>query len=292
MVRELIEQGHQVVVATNPLFPRKAILHRLRWAGLDPEIVPFSLITSYEEFHFAKPYPAYYGEILAQSGFPNQPAVMIGNSLEDDLVPANELGMPVFWVSPEGTSLPGGFPALSASGKMEDILSWVKKVDTAEIRQEIRTSAGLLAMLKSTPAAFDTLQKRWTTKQWQQRPEAGEWSLTEIFCHLRDADCEVNIPRFEKVIREENPFIVGIDTDPWAEERNYRNSDGPTALRDFTNIRCEMISILETISESDWHCPARHAIFGPTDLTELVSFVTIHDRSHVQQAFTTAQRVA
>lgn len=292
MVRELIEQGHQVVVATNPLFPRKAILHRLRWAGLDPAVVPFSLITSYEEFHFAKPYPAYYGEILAQLSFPNRPAVMIGNSLEDDLAPANELGMPVFWISPEDTALPGGFHPLSSSGKIEDIPSWVKKVDTAEIRQEIQTPNGLLAMLKSTPAAFDTLQRRWTGEQWRLRPEPGEWSLTEIFCHLRDADCDVNIPRIKTILREENPFIAGIDTDPWAEERNYRDSDGPTALRNFMNKRGKMISLLEMISESDWHRPARHAIFGPTTLMELVGFVTIHDRSHVQQAAATAQQVA
>ena len=56
------------MVATNPIFPRKAILHRLSWAGLAPEQVPFALITDYERFHFAKPNPAFFAEILAQLG--------------------------------------------------------------------------------------------------------------------------------------------------------------------------------------------------------------------------------
>ena len=291
MITKVIEQGHQVVIATNPLFPRKAILHRLRWAGLDPDLIPFSLITSYEGFHFAKPNPAYFAEIVAQSGYPNQPAVMVGNSLQDDLVPADQLGMPVFWVTPDHAQLPAGFHPLSASGSLDEITVWLEKVDAAGIRPEIKTPAGLLAVLKSTPAAFDTLQKGLTIEQWRLKPEPDEWSLTEIFCHLRDVDREVNIPRFVKIIREDNPFVVGIDTDPWAEEREYRNSDGPTALRAYTNIRNQMVTLLESAKEEDWHRPARHAIFGPTDLAELVSFVTIHDRSHVQQAFTTAQRV-
>ena len=35
-------------MATNPIFPRRAILHRLSWAGLDPQQVPFALVTDYE----------------------------------------------------------------------------------------------------------------------------------------------------------------------------------------------------------------------------------------------------
>jgi hypothetical protein len=32
---------------------------------------------------------------------------------------------------------------------------------------------------------------------------------------------------------------------------------------------------------------ARHAIFGPTDVTEIISFVADHDRMHIQQAWKT-----
>ena len=41
LVETLIARGHQVVVATNPLFPRRAITHRLEWAGLPVERVVF-----------------------------------------------------------------------------------------------------------------------------------------------------------------------------------------------------------------------------------------------------------
>jgi hypothetical protein len=59
--------------------------------------------------------------------------------------------------------------------------------------------------------------------------------------------------------------------------------NGPAALIEFIAIRKQMIALLERLGTEEWSRPARHAIFGPTDLAELVSFVTTHDRSHIQQ---------
>lgn len=283
LVEQAISRGHTLVVATNPIFPRKAILHRLNWAGLPAEQVPFRLITAYETFHFAKPNPAYYTEILAQLGWPDQPAVMIGNSMEDDLLPAAQLGMPVYWLTAADEPLPAGFHPLSASGSLLDVPAWIEKIDAAGLKMEFKTPKALLAVLKSTAAAMQTLGMSLTDRQWFARPEPKEWSLTEIFCHLRDVDREVNIPRMEKIATGEVPFLAGINTDTWIEERNYSAENGPTALKEFVAVRTQLIALLESMPESNWQQPARHAIFGPTNLQELVSFITTHDRSHVQQ---------
>jgi hypothetical protein len=217
---------------------------------------------------------------------------MIGNSLEDDLIPAAQLGMPVFWISPQ-TELPAGeFHPLSASGNLLEVPAWIEKVDAAELRPEVETHQALLAVLKATPAALHTLGMNLNERQWSERPEPKEWSLTEIFCHLRDVDREVNIPRMEKLAAGDVPFLAGINTDSWIEERNYSAEDGRTALIEFINIRMQLLDLLESIPERGWQQPARHAIFGPTNLKELVSFITTHDRSHVQQSQAAARVLA
>jgi FMN phosphatase YigB (HAD superfamily) len=292
LVEEALKEGHTVVVATNPLFPRKAILHRLRWAGLDPDRVSFAMITTYEHFHFAKPNPAYFAEILAQLGWPNQPAVVVGNSLRDDLLPAAKLGLPVYWVSDPPTPLPNGFNPLSVSGGVAGVRAWIKQVDASGLRQEFTMPEAMLAVLKSTPAAFDTICSTLTPRQWLERPQPEEWSLTEIFCHLRDVDIEINLPRVEKVMQEKNPFLAGVNSDSWTEERNYPNQDGQAALADFIVARSRLIERLERLQEEDWKLPARHAIFGPTNLRELVSFIATHDRSHVQQVHSAIRALA
>lgn len=288
---ELAQQkGYRLVVATNPLFPLTAIQQRLAWAGLPVDTTPFAAVTSYEGYHFAKPNPAYYAEILAQIGWPDDPAVMIGNDLNDDILPAARLGLCTFWLR-EGqpgngqppAQLPAGAP--SFTGTFQDLLNWVAAVHPASLQQDFSSITGLLAVLKSTPAALKTMSQPLAAPAWLNRPDPREWSLTEIFCHLRDVEREVNLPRIQRVMQEENPFLPGQVTDQWAEERHYQQQDGLQALEDFMLARIEVIHMLEGLSESQWSLPARHAIFGPTTLKELVSFITTHDRSHVQQSF-------
>ncbi len=284
LVETALALGHTLVVATNPIFPRQAILHRLEWAGLNANQVPFALVTDYERFHFAKPNPAFFAEILAQLAWPNQPAVVIGNSLEDDLLPAAQLGLPVFWVQDHPVEIPPGLPPFSASGRLDEVVDWIKQVDQENPRQPFSTPPALLALLKATPAALDTFCLGLSDRQWCEHPAPGEWSLTEVLCHLRDVDREVNIPRLEKVITEDNPFIAGLNTDSWAKERDYYHQDGRKALKEFISARDSLIRELETLTGADWERQVRHAIFGPTTLRELVSFTTTHDRTHIQQA--------
>ena len=276
-------QGHTLVVATNPLFPQKAMEHRLRWAGLAPEKTPFALISSYEGFHFSKPNPAYIAEILAQLGWPEQPAVMIGNSIEDDLLPAARLGLPGYLVTDQPVVLPTSLHPLSAQGPLSAVSAWIDQVEAAQPQLEFNTPACLLAVLKSTPAAMETISRALNPQLWRTRPAPDQWSLTEIFCHLRDVDQEVNLPRVEKIMAEKNPFVQGINSDTWADERSYNREDGLTGLHEFIHARTRLIERLANLPDEAWRLSARHAIFGPTQLIELVSFIATHDQSHDRQ---------
>jgi hypothetical protein len=117
-----------------------------------------------------------------------------------------------------------------------------------------------------------------------QRPEPKEWCFTEILCHLRDVEWEVNLPRLQRLSTEENPFITGVDTDPWAEERDYRSQDGLAALQAFCAERMKTLELLSGLTEEQWQLAARHTFLGPTHLQELVSIIAAHDRLHLRQA--------
>ena len=86
-----------------------------------------------------------------------------------------------------------------------------------------------------------------------------------------------------RVLVEQNPFIVGEVTDVWVKERQYARQDGRTSLVEFTTVRKELLAFLDGL-QTEWNRPARHAIFGPTNLQELVGFIAEHDRAHVKQA--------
>jgi FMN phosphatase YigB (HAD superfamily) len=278
--------GHRVVIATNPLFPLKAIQHRLRWAGLPPEKYPFALVTSYETFHFTKETVAYYPEILAQLGWPDDPAVMVGDDMEREVNPTRAAGLPVFWVRKPGeySSELSDVP----QGPLESFRPWLEQADPAALKGSFESPQALLATLRSTPAALAALISSLQPQAWTRLPAPAEWCLTEIVCHLRDVERDVNLPRIRKVLAEESPFLVGEVTDAWVKERHCADQDGPQALADFTFARKETLGILDGL-RAEWSRPARHAIFGATTLQELVGFIAGHDRAHIQQVWKTKQ---
>ena len=119
------EQGWEVVIATNPLFPKTAIDARLEWAGLPIDQYDFPLVTTYENMHATKPQPAYYAEILDRIGVQPAEAIMIGNDWENDIVPAQSLGIHTFWLSLNGDSSPAD-SAVPYGRTLQDVHTFIK----------------------------------------------------------------------------------------------------------------------------------------------------------------------
>ena len=283
LVNQALERGYSISISTNPLFPISAIEQRLDWANLPPSKYRYELISSYEEFHFVKPNPTYFAEFLARIGWPTGPVIAVGDDLERDIRAARRLGLATYWVNPhsEGTGVDN--PLSHPGGKLSEFIHWLDGNPPEILDPDFSSPEAMLAILRSTPAALGSISAQISSASWNKRPQPLEWSLTEIICHLRDVDHEVNIPRLDQLRGKKNPFISGIDTDRWAEERVYRNQDGASALQEFIVFRLELLQILESLTQDEWNLPARHAIFGPTNLTEMVNIIASHDRLHIRQ---------
>ena len=97
IVAECFGRGYDVVIATNPVFPLRAVEHRLEWAGvLD---FPYALITTYENMHSCKPNPRYYQEIAEKVHRKPDECIMVGNDAEADITPAAQAGMRTFYLA-------------------------------------------------------------------------------------------------------------------------------------------------------------------------------------------------
>lgn len=116
------ERGFRLVLATSPIFPKKAILVRMDWAGLVPE--DFELITTYDNMHATKPHREYYGEILERLGLEAEECVMVGNDAEEDLV-ASKFGMKVFWLKDYAIHRSQEKPHFDGGGSYQDLYDWL-----------------------------------------------------------------------------------------------------------------------------------------------------------------------
>lgn len=125
MVRYCLEQGLRVVIATNPLFPLRAVEHRLAWAGLPVSEYDFSLVTTYEIMHAAKPQREYYEEILLRLAVPSQAVVMVGDNWENDIAPAASVGLGTYWVTTSGARPPEE-GVVQAHGTLDNCFGWLR----------------------------------------------------------------------------------------------------------------------------------------------------------------------
>ena len=272
----------QVAVATNALFPRTAILQRLDWAGVSAAEFPYALITTFEFMHFAKPRPEYYAETLAWLDCRPEEAMMIGNDWSQDIAPAHEAGLRSFWVAADLVAPPANTAHPVGRGSLAQFLSWAK-VNLNSVEPLPATPRSVRAAQAGALAVIIESIRGLSEAEWVRRPSPKSWSLAEIVCHLRDGEIEVNLPRLKRILEEDNPFISAVALDEWAQERNYQSQSGPEALETFVKAREEKLAILDGHSPEAWKRPARHAVFGPTTLQELVAFTNEHDRLHLRQ---------
>ena len=127
LAREIVDtlrgKGYDLILATNPLFPAEGVHTRLSWIGLSPE--DFSLITTYDNSTFCKPFPGYYQEILQKTGKTPAQCRMVGNNPLDDMSAA-KLGLDVYLVTDYIENEKGlpidGFP----QGSLASVLAWSK----------------------------------------------------------------------------------------------------------------------------------------------------------------------
>ena len=289
LTNKLIDKGTDLVIATNPLFPRVAITQRILWANLKPQIEDYALITCYENFHFAKPNPAYYAEILANLGWPEGPVVMVGNDWMRDIIPAEKIGIPTFFLSGsnEKTSKPTN--AKSSFGNWSDLELWIEKIFLSGSSMEPENSIeAYIAILLSTAAFIDNLSRiSKKISYWNIRPIPTEWSLVEIITHLADVDSDVNLPRMNLIQDENVPFFPAISTDEWATERNYIKNNPIEEMERFLQNRKQLINILSSLTNQKLEKQVNHAIFGPTKILEIIKFITQHDRIHINQIHNT-----
>jgi FMN phosphatase YigB (HAD superfamily) len=279
-----ISQGYRVAIATDPLLPRQATYHRVRWAGIDPETV--ELITTYEHFHFSKTYTAYYAEVLGRLGWPEGPILMVGNDIERDLLPAHRLGLPTFLIDGSPVSAP---EFVAGQGSLADLRPWLESVNLSMLEPAFKTPEAVQAILTSTPAVLRGLTGGLTEEQWRHEPTNDDWALNEIVCHLRDTEREIHQLQIGLLMEREGAFLPRPENAIWANEREYLNVNGPTALAEFAAARLEILNSLKDLAEEVWSRKARHAIFGPTSFLEVVGFIANHDRLHIQQAWKTLQ---
>lgn len=116
-------RGLQVVIATNPLFPRTAIEQRMAWGGVGVDRYDYELVTCYENSHATKSSPEYFREIVDFLGRQPGECLMVGDNWGWDVVCAGKAGIPSFWIAAGGSQPPEPVVDIVGRGDLDEFLA-------------------------------------------------------------------------------------------------------------------------------------------------------------------------
>jgi FMN phosphatase YigB (HAD superfamily) len=275
LVDYLYSQGYALVISTNPIYPAEAVWQRLTWAELPYDPKFYWLVTHADNMHFTKLNPAYYGEILARIGMEPDECIMVGDSIGNDIIPAATVGLHTYRIVPDKLS--------HTEGSLTDFIQQVTSdgwrssffpqtpIPTM-IEPQLRGNVGaLFGMLTDVKDHF-----------WMQHPDPNEWSILQIVCHLWESEIKVQRRRLQRILEEDNPFLVAPKAPPGSQSPPC-HPNGHEIARRFALERAKTLDFLQNLSFEDWQRPARHSIFGATSLLEMALFTAQHDRLHLNQ---------
>lgn len=281
LVESLLEAGYAVVVATNPLFPEVAVRHRLTWAGIPPDQVALTLVTTLDNMHFAKPNPAYYEEIVARLGLEAGEAIMVGDDWEHDILPARAAGLNAFWVCGDGHGCdPQATCQVDGCGSLADFADRaIEENWLATLAPRPLEPAQVAPRLLANVAALDGLLRETSAEAWKASPAAEEWSPLDVLGHLIETERQLYRPRLQRILAEDNPTLAAVS------ESLMRPSEATprAALEAFAAERQVTLDMLSKLSAEDWQRPAHHHRLGATTLLAVADLIAQHDRQHLRQ---------
>ncbi len=265
LIYRLKDMGLEIVIATNPIYPEIAIRQRMKWANLPLDDDLYHLITSADIMHFAKPDPAYYAEILGRVGVEPDETLMVGDSVRNDIIPAQTIGIRTIKV--ENMNFAMWHSELNEALNQSEAFILKPQMIEPQLRGNIGALYGFI----------DTVQSNY----WHQRPDPKEWSILQILCHLLESEENNERRRLRTILEHDNPFI--IQREQPGPDIKVCNEDGYQILQDFMRTRQTTIEFIKGFTVDDWARPARHSIFGLTTMLEMAYFTAQHDRLHLKQ---------
>jgi hypothetical protein len=139
-----------------------------------------------------------------------------------------------------------------------------------------------LRALRTGPARLARALRRVPRRLLSRRPARGEWAVTEVMCHLADAEIALAF-RIRKIATEPTAPMVAWDQDRWAEGGRYRRARAGEALATYSAVRRANLAYLARVGGPARRRYGRHPEYGRLSIDQLLAHWAEHDLLHLEQ---------
>ncbi len=154
---------------------------------------------------------------------------------------------------------------------------------------EFNAIDALLSRFAAIPARIARVIEGRDEEKLHAKPAQAEWSMVDIFAHMRASDGIVT-PRIYAILVRDSPPLIAYDERRWAKVASYAEIEFHTSLRLFALQRTELVNVLRQLAPEDWQRAGMHEELGPQTVLNIVTGLLEHEEEHCTQLALLAQR--
>jgi uncharacterized damage-inducible protein DinB len=139
-----------------------------------------------------------------------------------------------------------------------------------------------LAALRRAPGRLARALARVPPRLLARRRGRGEWAVTEVMCHLADAEIALAF-RIRKIAAEPGGALVAWDQDRWADRGGYRRTPAREALATFAALRRANLAYVRRLGAAQKRQHGRHPEYGRLTIPQMLAHWAEHDLNHPEQ---------
>lgn len=122
--------------------------------------------------------------------------------------------------------------------------------------------------------------RQWTPASWEGIP--GErFSATGQVCHLSDIETHGYHERLARMVNEDHPDLISLDSYALGEAGEYDSADPVAALTAFRTARARTVEILTALTDADLDRRGTFGEYGAVSLRSVVHYLASHDAQHL-----------
>ena len=139
----------------------------------------------------------------------------------------------------------------------------------------------LLERLRDQPLELAQTINAIPEAEWQRRQDATGRNIHQVVAHMRDLEVQAFLPRFRRILMEENPFLKPFSTHTWSADDHQPAEPMAKMLADFTRAREEVLQLTRPLVPADWSRTGFHPPSGRRTAQWWAERIYVHAQDHL-----------
>lgn len=146
-----------------------------------------------------------------------------------------------------------------------------------------RRRAQLIDRLESSGQDYLWYLERLSEDELKTPPGPNDWTVHQIAAHVRDVEALAFLPRIQRILKEEHPYVENFDQEEW-DRTHYEPSEALRKINsEFRSTRRKELRLLRSAPKEAWENWAVHSTYGKISLDWLLEHYYNHTLDHLAQ---------